>query len=107
MNDLIRKCRYFKGEPKCPSYLYEQDKANIWDYENLWVESEYHRDENNDNTREYLHYGLGDFNREDGTPLTLKALLFNRYTHWVGGYSIEEDIKGFKEWYREHYLGIR
>ena len=41
----------------------------------------------------------------DKTPLTLKALLLNRYLHWCGAYaSIEETLKHFEKWYIDHYL---
>ena len=41
----------------------------------------------------------------DKTPLTMKALLLNRYLHWCGAYaSIEETLKHFEKWYMDHYL---
>ena len=41
----------------------------------------------------------------DDTPLTMKALLLNRYLHWCGAYaSIEETLKHFEKWYIDHYL---
>lgn len=78
--------------------------ANIWYYEQLWVERVELRDESGFNTEEYVHYGLKDFNADDGTPVSLKALLFNRYTHWFGGYGNENDTKTFKEWYNNFYI---
>ena len=41
----------------------------------------------------------------DKTPLTLKALLLNRYLHWCGAYApIEEALIHFEKWYMDHYL---
>ncbi len=104
MNDLLKHCRYYKGETEAPPEINEEGKAVFWYYEQLWVEREEFRDENNYNTQEYINFGLQDFNKDDGTPLTLKAILFNRHCHWSGGYGIENDIKTFKEWYKSYYL---
>ena len=42
---------------------------------------------------------------DDKTPLTMKALLLNRYLHWCGAHaSIEETLKHFEKWYMDHYL---
>ena len=46
----------------------------------------------------YIRAGLSTFQMFDNTPITLKALLFNRYSHWTMG-----DIDGFKEWYLTAY----
>lgn len=106
MNELLKYCRYYKGETEAPPEINEEGKANFWYYEQLWVEREEFRDENNYNTQEYINFGLADFNKDDGTPLTLKAILFNRHCHWNGGYGIENDIKTFKEWYKSYYLNL-
>lgn len=106
MNDLIKYCRYYKGEKECPESINEKGKSNIWFYEQIWVEREDLRDENEYNTLEYIRAGLKDFNVDDGSPLTLKALLFNRHTHWCGGYGLESDTKNFKEWYINNYLKL-
>ena len=98
--------RYYKGETEAPPEINKEGKAVFWYYEQLWVEREVFRDENNYNTQEYINFGLQDFNKDDGTPLTLKAILFNRHCHWSGGYGIENDIKTFKEWYKSYYLNL-
>lgn len=106
MNSLIESCRYYKGETECPACLTEKGLASLWFYEQIWVESEDLRDENGENTVGYINYGLKDFNKDDGTPLSLKALLFNRHTHWCGGWGKENDIKSFKEWYNNSYMAL-
>ena len=45
---------------------------------------------------DYIDANLSEFEMGDDTPLSLKALLFNRYSHWLGGHGIEEDVKNFK-----------
>jgi hypothetical protein len=101
---LLSHCRYYKGEQKCPKSIEDKDMANIWQYEKMWVERSDLHDEKEYNSTEYLNYGLKDFEANDGTPLTLKALLFNRFCHWVGGYGVDDDIKNFKEWYFNFYI---
>lgn len=104
MNELIKKCRYYKGEKKCPSSLEKKGLSNIWYYEQIWIEREDLRDENSTNTKEYISLGLEGFNADDGVPISLKALLFNRHSHWTDGYGIESDENNFKEWYFNFYL---
>ena len=41
-----------------------------------------------------------EFEQMDNTPVTLKALLFNRYSHWMGC-----NTDGFKKWYKKEYHG--
>ena len=51
---------------------------------------------------EYEKYGLQDFEPDDGVPITLKAMLFNRYHSSNGFYLNIADM--FKEWYVRFYL---
>lgn len=105
MNQLLKYCRYYKSEEKCPESIEKIQMGTIWFYEQLWVESDELRDKNGYNTREYIAHGMQDFNTDDGTPLTLKALLYNRHTHWCGGFEIENDKRSFMEWYNKYYIG--
>jgi len=99
--DLIKNCRYYRGEEHCPS----EAIGLFWDYERLWVEWVLEAQENEncdaakrlDNmTREYLKAGYKDFSLYDGVPVSLKALLFNRFEHW-------NQSDGFKEFYLKYY----
>ena len=103
MNELIQQCRYYKGEEQCPKSIEKKGRGTIWHYEQMWVEREELREENNGHLNEYNRYGLKDFNVDDGTHITMKALLFNRYSHWSGGY--ENLADGFREWYDNKYIG--
>ena len=51
--------------------------------------------------QEYNAYGMADFSLEDGVPVSLKALLFNRF--YKGGY-VEFGGAHFRRWYQEIYL---
>ena len=100
--EQIELCRLYKGEVDNP-YSGTQNKAAIWDYERAWViESlrpkmplllEY--------IGEYISSGLARFSSCDGVPLSLKALLFNRYarTH----YSMIDAVEPFKDFYKTYF----
>lgn len=96
-NDLLKHCRYYKGEETPP----EEIKATFWNYEKKWIELLMEDDISVDEMVViYVNRGLGKFAQEDDTPLTLKALLFNRYLHWNTQCSTED----FKQWYEKEYL---
>ena len=93
--DLIKKCRYYNGSTS--------NKDNFFSfYEKHWVETMLENPQSLDgNIREYQFFGLEDFNENDGVPIGIKAILFNRFMHWQGGYGTEES---FKDWYIRLYL---
>lgn len=101
--DLLRFCRYYKGEEECP--FKNDHKARLWDYEKVWLKLTLSSYENNDADKDlasmlddYVSAGLSSFAQSDDTPATLKAILYNRYCHWSQG-----DVDGFREWYRMRY----
>lgn len=104
--DLIQFCRYYKGEEENP--YKDGDKAYLWDYERVWVKETLASYKNEDVSffspmlDEYLACGLREFEQMDDTPVTLKALLFNRYCHW-NGLPMVDCAKSFKRWYNEFY----
>lgn len=91
---LIKYCRYYGHN--------HSEKANlIADYERHWIHDIL------DGQHDLSFYVNGrdlnwlqTFNIEDGVPLGLKAILFNRYFHW-SDYSTVDD---FKRWYINTYL---
>ena len=95
-NYLLKYCLYYKGEKECP----KDDKNSLfWWYEFDWIERMSKDNSDISNMLEYyIRVGLSTFQMFDNTPITLKALLFNRYSHWTMG-----DIDGFKEWYLTAY----
>ena len=100
-NPLLEFTQYFKGEVECPNSC---ANTNFWDYEKMWVENEEQRAEDHPRVLEYKQDVLPLYNEDDGIPLSLKALLYNRYTHWCGGYALEDDVRGFNEFLQEKYL---
>lgn len=65
-------------------------------YEECWVR--FHFNENDylkNETMSYIKEGLGDFCAEDGVPISMKAILYNRFCHWGWG----ETPDTFRSWY--------
>lgn len=85
--DLILDCRYFNGEEKVPESIPEH-KQLFWFYEECWVRFILNKDEILQESITYYSevYDLPNLLPDsiDGTPISLKALLFNRYDHWGG-----------------------
>ena len=100
-NPFLQLTQYFKGEKECPKDCMH---PNFWSYEKMWVENAHERAEDHPRMREYRQDVLPLYNMDDGIPLSLKALLYNRYTHWCGGYALEDDVRGFKKFLQENYL---
>ena len=106
--ELILDCRYYNGEDDVPESLPE-GKEIFWDYERVWVKWVL---EGSDRVQKYIDYFTEQYDLpnllpvDDGTPLGLKALLFNRYDYWVGfmGGSEEEYAQQFKDWYLGRYV---
>lgn len=97
--DLLKYCRYYKGE----KYFVSTDPniGNLWYYERAWVEDIYNNRYNDTLIDEYIGAGLGLFSQFDGVPLTLQALIFNRYAK--GCQSLSEAKEPFKKFYNKYY----
>ena len=106
-DELIRQCRYYKGESENP--FEGSTKAMLWYYEQCWVSFEESLDDSSkaevlkESIDGYIRLGLQDFSKDDGTPIGIKAILLNRYLHW-GGMLIEDEVEAFKRWYVREYL---
>jgi len=100
-NPLLKYTQYYKGERECPRSCLH---PNFWEYEKMWVENDEERAEDYPRMLEYKREVLPFYHEEDGIPISLKALLYNRYTHWCGGYALEDDVRGFKKFLEENYL---
>lgn len=104
--DLLTQCRYYHGEALCPTCFVFSINENFWNYEKRWVEANI-----NHETQflkhlliEYIVGGLAPFNTNDGTPSTLKALLFNRFCQFASTNERHTDAQSFANWYRNTYL---
>ena len=94
---LIGLCKRYKGPE---SNRDPQD--SVWRYERAWLEES--MKENPDFGKflnDYLNAGLRTFNMYDGTPVTLKAVLYNRFMQQAEGMATPED---FKRWYDKFYI---
>ncbi|KIA83645.1 hypothetical protein OA84_09165 [Kaistella solincola] len=101
-NPLYTFTRYYKGPGTEPGDN-ENNKRLIWEYEQLWAENEEERSNDHPRMQEYMSDVLPLFNEDDGIPMSLKALLYNRYTHWLGGYALEDDVRKFREFLYSHH----
>lgn len=92
--DLVKFCRYYDGKDIDPK------QEQMGDYERVWVKM-MQNDKRfvRDLITDYIEHYLETFNMNDGVPLSLKALLFNRYMHWGPG-----TPEGFKQFYLRAYL---
>ena len=108
--DLIAFCRYYKGEAVNP-YKTGRDPL-FWEYERSWVNLTLDTVSSGIKSSErafgsilddYMAVKLGPFNRRDGVPITLKAVLFNRLGKW-SCLSMLEFANEFKEIYAKEYL---
>lgn len=100
--ELIRHCLFYKGGETCPDEVSSLiGGRQIWFYEKRWVEMSLAGELFEQELGEYDAFGMSDFSVDDGVPITLKALLFNRY--YAGG-PMENGGSAFREWYNNNYL---
>lgn len=99
--DLILDCRYYNGEEYPPEGI----DSLMWGYEEAWVRMIL---ENNPIPNKCLDYYTKTYDlpsilpyEEDGTPVGIKAILWNRLDHWS---YYPADAEQFKKWYLENYV---
>lgn len=78
--DLLKLCRYYKGTSN------KQQEDQFETYERVWVEMTL---DDHIALKEYMRDFRRVFSENDPTtrfdiPTTLKAVLWNRFEHWVG-----------------------
>lgn len=101
----MQQCKYYKGEEECP---HKGDKALLWEYERAWVDMSTSKEGKSllmEYVGEFNRAGMGQYEVNDGVPINLKALLYNRFIHWQGGYGTSIDNASFKEWYTSYKKG--
>ena len=97
--ELIEKCRYYKGEPDCPTSDNGQDWY-FWLTEQRWVLGGGQYSQPN---YELLGFWkLGEFDTDDGVPLSLRIELVGLFDHLAGSPSATFGER-FKDWYRHDY----
>lgn len=101
IQELLQFCRYYKGGDKPP-----KAQPELWEYEKVWLELNEFQDGKDllaDYIDEYSRAGLSQFEAQDDTPASLKALLFYRFCYGSSG-SMIENVEPFKRWYTETYI---
>lgn len=101
ITDPLQCCRYYNGQQ-----IADDENAVFAEYEMRWMEWRCSTREDDyslllSSVADYISSGLMMFDEYDNTPISLKALLFNRWCHWGGGWS--GDNNGFKKWYYNNY----
>ena len=106
LKDLILQCRYYKGEAEEPEPSADAPSGfySFWGYEKLWVEWTLNDDPEIKDFEEWVNFYHLESKDGDKTPLTLKAILLNRFLHWGYYGPPEEELTQFEEWYTEEYL---
>ncbi len=102
--DLLKFCRYYKGEKENPFEGKDQTKANLWSCEKFWTEhsiTEKGRKSLAEYIDDYASVGLALFEIHDDIPASYKAMLFNRYAKTA--YSLADAVEPFKKLYKEYY----
>ena len=99
MNEESTKfCKFYKGDDvSVPT----DETSHLLVVERDWCqlqETDQGKSELGSMLDEYMAYGLREFENMDGVPMTLKAILFNRFSHWN-----RPDTEEFKNWYLETY----
>lgn len=104
-SELLKQCRYYRGEKENPFESKDPDKAMLWFYEQMWVQRAERglSPADSELLETYEAYGLKPFNADDGVPLSYKAFLFGRFMHWCGGNGLETDREEFKKFYDYAY----
>ena len=100
--ELKSLCRYYKGENECS--FHDGNKALFWSCEKWWTEqTALANDEASERIavfiKDYMEAGLSGFEKYDSVPITLKAVIFNRYCKLTD----RVDIEGFKRLYIGEY----
>ena len=95
---LFDYCRYYKKNNTTTNAYIEMFII----CEDVWCNfMKTNNDSLNEMLSEYLRVGLADFQQYDGTPITLKAVLYNRFRQYYEHSTIED----FKKFYIEQYVG--
>ncbi len=90
----VKLCRYYDGSeaPASPD--------PFWGYEETWVELCMQESTLIVEYVEELHNYLPSWCNNDDAPLSLKALLLNRYLHFCGRF----DKNDFTRWFKDIYM---
>ncbi len=100
--ELIKQCKYYKGEEECPYDGQQTNKEMLWFYERCWFLGMLRGEDFKTICEEYKTYTANTIETNEKIPFTLRALLFNRYAQ-TSMTSREETIKNFTEFLNTYY----
>lgn len=98
--ELLKACRYYKGEENCPERFKAIMKSNLWAIERDWVMESQSKELPvvlDEAISDYVLAGLANFQMADDTPLSLKAFIYQRLREY------RVDAERFKSIYLENY----
>ena len=98
--ELLKLCLYYKDEKECP-YPKNDARQNFWFYEKAWVHMELNASNLIERYQKRYIENIFYEKTKDNVPIRLKALLYNRYCHFVDFQGV-----GFLEYYRRYINGI-
>lgn len=103
IEEVLKLCRYYRGEKENPFEGKDPNKAMLWFYERSWVSAWEHErsSEFDEMISDYMRCGLASFETKDGIPVSLKALLFNRYGRTAQ--TLSAAVEPFKNFYKKYY----
>lgn len=97
---LLKICRYFNGMPK-PEDNLGQNEQMLWWYERKWLFESMRGCDFKQYIAEYKRTGLESLCSDDGIPIELKALLFERYSQCF--HFTEQAATSFAGFYKQYY----
>lgn len=101
--ELIKQCRYYKGDRINP-FSSDRNKNTLWFYERAWLNEMLSSFDFSDMINDMSRVGLGEFAASFDMPVTLVALLFNRYAK--DSNSMAETAQSFREFLPKYYPAI-
>ena len=102
-SELIEKCRYYKGEPECPTVESQDDNRLYWYFwmtEKRWATDGGKYGQANYELLKF--WNLDEFDTDDGVHLSLRIELVGLFDHLAGSPSATFGER-FKDWYRHDY----
>lgn len=93
--------KYYKGEKECPL---KNDEGMLWMCEKSWCvfnDEGRGKDVILEYLDEYTTVGLSTFRMTDDVPISLKAIIFNRFAKTCN--SLADAVEPFMKLYDKHY----
>lgn len=99
--ELLKQCRYYKGENTAPAFE-DGNMGALWFYEKHWVDELASGASFATEMQEHETYPVQKIDTEDKVPYSLKSVLFNRYCKTAMG-TRKEIADGFERLLKKYY----